>query len=63
MYYHVNLETDTRYREKMFAVYDEALEYYEAHYNQWDYATLRSRELDHKTLRDIWTDILTYEAD
>ena len=63
MYYHVDLETGSAYKEKMFDHYEEALAYYEAHYNQWDYASLRRRELDRATLRDIWTDILTYEAE
>ena len=63
MYYHVNLESGTKYKEKMFEDYQEAMTYYQAHHNQWDYASLQRRELDRDTLRDIWTDILTHEAE
>ena len=55
MWYHVDLETGTKYKSKMFESYDEALAYYNQHSDDWDYASLQSREMNPIDLSDIWT--------
>ena len=59
--YEVTCETGTSYVTKLFQTLEAATRYYECNYDQWDYACLRKRTLS-SDLRDVYEDILTYEA-
>lgn len=44
-----------------FDDYDDALTYYETHYDKWTYASLKKRVMDPITMKDVYEHIFTYE--
>ena len=58
IWYHVELETGSAYKSGMFETYDEALAYYNKHFDDWEYASIQSREMNPIDLSDIYTTLM-----